>query len=96
VGLQDASLAQMTRGLERRFGLGRHHFVTFSGYRRQPHFIDPTTRQVFETSLESLRQRYGFRVDSYAVMPEHVHLLVSAPAVATLSVALQALRISGA
>ena len=35
-------------------------------------------------------------VDAYVVMPEHVHLLVSEPTRATLSVAMQALKISAA
>jgi putative transposase len=84
----------MTRGLERRYGLGHHHFVTFSCYRRQPFLCEPQSRDVFETSLEAMRRKYGFTIDSYVVMPEHVHLLVSEPRTVTLSVALQALKIS--
>jgi putative transposase len=49
---------------------------------------------VFERSLEATRIRYGFMIDSYVVMSEHVHLLVSEPTRADLSVALQALKIS--
>ena len=51
-------------------------------------------RDVLEASLEAMRRKYGFTIDSYVVMPEHVHLLVSEPRNATLSVALQALKIS--
>jgi putative transposase len=84
----------MPRGLERRYGLGHHHFVTFSCYRREPYFAEASTREVFEASLEAMRRKYRFSIDSYVVMPEHVHLGVSEPPVATLSVALQALKIS--
>jgi len=84
----------MTQGLERRYGLGHHHFVTFSCYRRQPFLAEARVREVFESSLEAMRCKYGFSIDSYVVMPEHVHLLVSEPQEATLSVALQALKIS--
>ena len=84
----------MTRGLERRYGSGHHHFVTFSCHRRLPHFAEPEARQVFEASLEAVRRTYGFSVDAYVVMPEHVHLLVSEPKQKTLSVALQALKLS--
>ena len=84
----------MTQGLERRYGRGHHHFVTTSCYRRQPLFALPESRRVFERCLEAMRQKYGFTVDAYVVMPEHVHLLVSEPERADLSVALQALKIS--
>lgn len=51
-------------------------------------------REVFERSLERVRTDYGFAIDAYVVMPEHVHLLVSEPKLATVSVAMQALKIS--
>ena len=74
--------------------MGHHHFVTFSCYHRLPHFSDPHACQIFETSLETIRHKYGFSIDAYVIMPEHVHLLVSEPQIATVSVALQALKIS--
>lgn len=84
----------MTQGLERRYGRGHHHFVTFSCYRRHAHLSAPESRQLFERCLEATRHKYAFTVDAYVVMPEHVHLLVSEPATKTLSVVLQALKIS--
>jgi putative transposase len=51
-------------------------------------------RDLFLTSLEKARVSYGFLIDAYAVMPEHVHLLVSEPPNVDLSRALQALKIS--
>src|SRR5437763_13898029 len=84
----------MTQGLERRYGHGHYHFVTFSCYQRQPYFASQESRRVFETCLEAMRQKYGFTVDAYVVMPEHVHLLLSEPSIASLSVAIQALKIS--
>ena len=41
-----------------------------------------------------MRVRYELYVAGYAVMPEHVHLLVSEPKVVKLGVALQALKLS--
>ena len=38
--------------------------------------------------------KYGFEIDSYVVMPEHVHLLVSDPARGDLSLVMQALKVS--
>jgi putative transposase len=94
VGFEGANFKDMTRRLERRYGFGHHHFVTFSCYRRLPCLAEPAARKVFESSLETMRRKYGFQIDSYVVMPEHIHLLVSEPQKATLSVALQALKIS--
>lgn len=91
---RNATLSHMPKGLERRYGLGHHHFVTFSCYRRLPYLESAQAKQIFETSLEATRQKYRFAIDSYVLMPEHVHLLVSEPEVKTLSVALQALKIS--
>jgi len=48
----------MTLGLERRYGLGHRHFVTFSCYHRQPFFAQAKTREVFEASLEATRRKY--------------------------------------
>ena len=84
----------MAGKLERRYGFRHHHFVTFSCYRRRPHLGDGEAREIFEASLERTRQKYGFEIDSYVVMPEHVHLLVSEPQRRDLSVAIQALKIS--
>ena len=62
--------------------------------RAAPFLAEARVRDVLEASLEAMRRKYGFTIDSYVVMPEHVHLLVSEPRNATLSVALQALKIS--
>ena len=68
------------------------HFITFSCYGRKPKLGIPSARVQFERSLEQSRQRYGFCVTGYVVMPEHVHLLLSEPEVASLATALQALK----
>jgi putative transposase len=44
--------------------------------------------------MDAMRKKYCFTVDSYVVMPEHVLLLMSEPKDVTLSVVLQALKIS--
>jgi putative transposase len=84
----------MTQGLERRYGQGHYHFVTFSCAQRAAHFHSEDARRLFEHCLEAVRQRYQFTIDAYVVMPEHVHLLLSEPAMKDLSVVLQALKIS--
>ena len=68
------------------------HFVTFSCHHRDPLLVNPHSRDVFEQTLERVRRWYGFFVSAYVVMPEHVHLLISEPERAQLSVALQMLK----
>ena len=68
------------------------HFLTFSGYKREPRLNGPHARDVFELTLERARKWYGFYVAGYVVMPEHVHLLITEPERAKLSLALQMLK----
>ena len=41
-----------------------------------------------------MRTRYDFIISGYAMMPEHVHLLVSEPKTVLISKAIQALKLS--
>lgn len=68
------------------------HFLTFSCYQRAPRLGTARARDLFEHTLERARRWYGFYVTGYVVMPEHVHLLISEPERAKLSVALQMLK----
>ena len=70
---------------------GCFHFVTFSCYRRQP-LLGTAAYGIFERELEAVRQRYGFVIAGYVLMPEHVHLLVGEPHRSSLSVAIQVLK----
>jgi len=68
------------------------HFLTFSCLARAPLLGTARAREIFEQTLEQTRLWYGFYVPGYVVMPEHVHLLISEPERAKLSVALQMLK----
>jgi putative transposase len=68
------------------------HFLTFSCYGRAPLSNAPRARDIFEQTLERVRKWYGFYVAGYVVMPEHVHLLITEPERAKLSLALQMLK----
>lgn len=77
-----------------RFYGGRDlHVVTFSCYQRQPMLRDPARCDLLLQTLERIRRRYRLVVVGYVVMPEHVHLLLSEPQRATLSTAMQALKL---
>jgi len=85
-------LRVMPWGLKRFHGAHCLHFITFSCYRRQPELGKPRSRDIFEGDLERVRRWYGTYVYGYVVMPEHVHLPVSEPERAPLSVAIQMLK----
>ena len=82
----------MPIGLKRHYGRGDLHFVTFSCYRRLPLLGTAEARSVFVRVLGQMRERYGFRLVGYVVMPEHVHLLLSEPTKGTPSIVLKALK----
>jgi putative transposase len=84
----------MPKALMRYQQTGDLHFVTFSCYQRKPYLGSAKARDVFLEALETMRLRYEFWVSGYVVMPEHIHLLVSEPEKASLSKALQALKLS--
>jgi putative transposase len=79
--------------LHRFYGGRDLHFLTFSCYRRQPLSSSVSRCDLFLQVLERVRHRYRLVVLGYIVMPEHVHLLVSEPQRATLSTAIQALKL---
>jgi putative transposase len=81
-------------GLKRYHHSEQSHFINFSCYRRETHLQNRVLADIFLRSLQYIRTRYGFRVYGYVVMPEHVHLLISEPEVATVANAIQALKIS--
>jgi putative transposase len=65
----------MPQGLQRIYGQGHLHFITFSCYQRRPLFKSARARDVFVQELGRIREEAGFRLLGYVVMPEHVHLL---------------------
>ena len=72
------------------------HFITFSCYHRFPHLADAAVRDLFIGTLERTRALYRMYAYGFVVMPEHVHLLVSAPQRGTVANAMQSLKIASA
>jgi len=54
-------------------------FVSGSLNRRVPLFRHPEACEIFLRTLDSYRQKFGFRVHAYVLMPEHYHLLLWFP-----------------
>ena len=82
----------MPWGLTRFHHSGQSHFVTFCCYHRRRLFTTDASRQIFESALERVRRSFRLQVYGYAVMPEHVHLLLSEPQQDTLADALKSLK----
>ena len=82
----------MAHKLIRHYGRGHLHFITFTCYRRLPLLRSVRARNVFVQILGEVRDRYGFSLVGYVVMPDHIHLLVSEPAKGTPSTAIQVLK----
>jgi putative transposase len=82
----------MPKGLRRRYGQGHLHFITCNCYRRLPLLGSVRSRNLLVQILGEVRDRYGFELVSYVVMPEHIHLLISEPAKGTPSTVLQVLK----
>ena len=82
----------VTQGLHRYYGARHLHFITCSCYQRAPLLGTARCRDLFLAILEQVRQRYGFVVVGYVVMPEHFHLLISEPEKRTPSIVMQVLK----
>lgn len=82
----------MPKGLRRWYGGGEFHFITCSCYRRQAFLGSARRKSLFLKILEEVREKYGFMVVGYVVMPEHFHLLIGEPKVGTPSLVMQVLK----
>ena len=87
-------LSSMPAGLVRYQQTSEMHFLTFSCYHRLPYLGAPKSMSLFESALERTRQKYGFVVAGYVVMPEHVHLLVNEPNRSSPNQAIKAIKLS--
>jgi REP element-mobilizing transposase RayT len=62
----------MPKNLKRYYGQGHLHFITCSCYRRLPLLRSARARNALARILGQVRQRYGFALVGYVVMPEHI------------------------
>ena len=63
-------LSSMPTGLKRYYGNDHLHFLTCTCYHRQPWLHEARNRDLFLRIFDEERQRYGFVVVGYVVMPE--------------------------
>jgi len=82
----------MPQGLKRYYGSGDLHFITCSCYQRRAWLGTGRRRDLFLRLLEQTWQKYCFVVVGYAVMQEHLHLLISEPQVGDPSKLMQVVK----
>ena len=82
----------MPAGLKRRYGRRDLHFITCSCYRRLPLLRSIASRNVLVKILGEVRDRHGFALVGYVIMPEHIHLLIGEPPKGTPSTILQVFK----
>ena len=82
----------MSGGLLRYQHTRQLHYITFTCFHRASYLATASARELFEKTLERVRRWYGFYLNAYVVMPEHVHLLMSEPERTELCVAIQMLK----
>ncbi len=82
----------MTYRLHRYYGNGHLHYITCSCHARRSYLGSARRRDRFLKTLEQARQKYGFVVVGYVVMPEHFHMLISEPETGTPSTVMQVVK----
>jgi len=68
------------------------HYLTFSCYRRLWLFRDDELYSMFVDNLDESRQRWGFKLWAFVIMPTHVHLLLWPQPETTISKILFAIK----
>ena len=58
---------------------GHLHEYTFSCYKRQPFLAEFNLYESVCEGIDAARQKLGFQLVAYVLMPEHVHLLIRPP-----------------
>ncbi len=68
--------APARKRLRRREGDGALRFLTCSCYNHLPLFTRDAVKALFVAQLNLTRERLGFGVVAWVIMPDHVHLLI--------------------
>lgn len=62
----------------KRYILSDHsYFITTATQERRPYFRDGRLAQVIIDNLRFYRDRMGFQLHGYVIMPDHIHLLIT-------------------
>jgi putative transposase len=88
----DFDLRIMPKNLKRYYGKRHLHFITCTCYRRLPLLGSVRAKNAFVKILGEVRERCGFLLVGYVVMPNHIHVLISEPVKGTPSTVMQVLK----
>ena len=55
------------------------YYFTMNTLDRKPFFRDPDLCELFMLGTELTMNHYGFDLEAYCVLPDHVHLLITLP-----------------
>jgi putative transposase len=72
----------LPKNLKRYYEQLHLHFITCSCYRRLPLLATARRREALLRHIERTRLKYRFAVLGYVIMSEHIHILISKPAIA--------------
>ena len=64
---------------KRWFVPGGTYFFTLVTYRRRVLFDDPKARESLHDAIEEVRTKYPLEIVAMALLPEHLHTVVSLP-----------------
>jgi putative transposase len=82
----------MPTGLRRFHRTGDLHAINVNCFRKRTIFDTAEPRDTFLNILEETRRRYLFHVVAYAVMPTHIHLLISEPQTGKVAMVMQVVK----
>lgn len=60
-------------------GCGTARFVTFNCYRNEACFRNPEACRLLLKHVKEVREKHHFKLISYVIMPDHVHLVLWPP-----------------
>ncbi len=55
---------------------GRARFVTFGTYKKLPLITNNENRKIIINAIITMREKFGFRLLGYVLMPEQIHLVI--------------------
>ncbi len=55
---------------------GRTRFITFGTHKKVPLITNNENRKIIIDAISFMREKYGFRLIGYVLMPEHIHLVI--------------------
>ena len=58
---------------------GGTYFFTVVTYRRQPFLCDNDVRAALRNAIEQVRERRGFHIDAWVLLPDHLHCIWTLP-----------------